>query len=472
MDSVKVDISKTKKEEQYDPANPTGDIVSQKLSETSEAKVKEIKDEKVEVKDEVKMDIDTTTDSDKKDTEISLTVTVNKKGRSVNDSDKKEDSQAKTKKYKCNVCDIKCYDEESFARHMNGLKHKQKMEVVMTSTSHQAVLIKSRLQAEEHLRQIEEAQKESGKVLPKGKALESHCKVCDKKFTGAYKDHKESKDHKEKEDRRKAGCKICNVISFNTYHDFTSHLKSDWHKKNRLKLKKDDNEEELSDLVTLDTVGFEEETTTETEVKDKTIEETKSPEFRKPLPVTSSTKPLPRSTSLELDEVIPDTYDPNLIVGQKFIVPVAGYFCKICHKFYNNESAAKVTHCQSKSHYERLLKNMEAKKAKAMELFSKTQLKTGTQEEKIDDNEPGTEETLKQNNDELNDSTTMELVDTKECEDEDKVTMETETTVEKSECAETIEIEFTEKPLAKSSPKIRQQKARRGGIRGRGARRN
>ncbi|XP_074655841.1 uncharacterized protein LOC141909331 [Tubulanus polymorphus] len=41
-------------------------------------------------------------------------------------------------------------------------------------------------------------------------------------------------------------------------------------------------------------------------------------------------------------------------IGQEFIVPVQGYFCKLCHKFYNNEQTAKIDHCMLKKHYENL----------------------------------------------------------------------------------------------------------------------
>lgn len=59
-------------------------------------------------------------------------------------------------------------------------------------------------------------------------------------------------------------------------------------------------------------------------------------------------------------------YEENKAYGQNYIIPVSGYFCKLCHKFYNNENAAKNTHCQSKAHFEKFEKiireKIEAKK--------------------------------------------------------------------------------------------------------------
>lgn len=41
------------------------------------------------------------------------------------------------------------------------------------------------------------------------------------------------------------------------------------------------------------------------------------------------------------------------VVGQNYIVAVTGFYCKLCSKFYNNEKAAKESHCQSRSHYDK-----------------------------------------------------------------------------------------------------------------------
>ena len=42
--------------------------------------------------------------------------------------------------------------------------------------------------------------------------------------------------------------------------------------------------------------------------------------------------------------------DPNPVVAMDHVVPMTGYYCKVCHKFYHNEVMAKVTHCRSKPH--------------------------------------------------------------------------------------------------------------------------
>nr|XP_039263863.1 serine/arginine repetitive matrix protein 1-like [Styela clava] len=55
-------------------------------------------------------------------------------------------------------------------------------------------------------------------------------------------------------------------------------------------------------------------------------------------------------------------YDAEVPLGQKYVIAVSGFFCKICHKFYNSESSAKITHCKSKTHYEKFSKWVVTKK--------------------------------------------------------------------------------------------------------------
>lgn len=40
--------------------------------------------------------------------------------------------------------------------------------------------------------------------------------------------------------------------------------------------------------------------------------------------------------------------------GVDFLVPVMGYICRICHKFYHSNSGAQLSHCKSLAHFENL----------------------------------------------------------------------------------------------------------------------
>lgn len=56
-----------------------------------------------------------------------------------------------------------------------------------------------------------------------------------------------------------------------------------------------------------------------------------------------------------------ETYSPSTAYGVDFLVPVMGYICRICHKFYHSNSGAQLSHCKSLAHFENLQKYKKAK---------------------------------------------------------------------------------------------------------------
>uniref|UniRef100_A0AAZ3SS07 Matrin-type domain-containing protein n=1 Tax=Oncorhynchus tshawytscha TaxID=74940 RepID=A0AAZ3SS07_ONCTS len=49
-------------------------------------------------------------------------------------------------------------------------------------------------------------------------------------------------------------------------------------------------------------------------------------------------------------------FSPHNPIGQDFVVPKTGFFCKLCSLFYGNEHTARKTHCSSLQHYQNLQK--------------------------------------------------------------------------------------------------------------------
>ncbi|XP_029600410.1 zinc finger protein 638 [Salmo trutta] len=49
-------------------------------------------------------------------------------------------------------------------------------------------------------------------------------------------------------------------------------------------------------------------------------------------------------------------FTPNNPIGQDFVVPKTGFFCKLCSRFYGSEHTAKKTHCSSLQHYQNMQK--------------------------------------------------------------------------------------------------------------------
>ena len=52
--------------------------------------------------------------------------------------------------------------------------------------------------------------------------------------------------------------------------------------------------------------------------------------------------------------IMSDVYSFFSLTGSSFFVPVAGFICRLCNKFYHFESSALHTHCKSMKHFENL----------------------------------------------------------------------------------------------------------------------
>ncbi|XP_016096762.1 uncharacterized protein [Sinocyclocheilus grahami] len=62
----------------------------------------------------------------------------------------------------------------------------------------------------------------------------------------------------------------------------------------------------------------------------------------------------------QLEKTPLSPYQPDQIVGVNYVIPVTGFFCKLCNMFYTDEKRAKSEHCRSLEHYNNLkLKHAE-----------------------------------------------------------------------------------------------------------------
>ncbi|XP_059405716.1 matrin-3 isoform X1 [Carassius carassius] len=62
----------------------------------------------------------------------------------------------------------------------------------------------------------------------------------------------------------------------------------------------------------------------------------------------------------QLEKTPLNPYQPDQIVGVNYVIPVTGFFCKLCNIFYTDEKRAKSEHCRSLEHYNNLkLKHAE-----------------------------------------------------------------------------------------------------------------
>ncbi|XP_076814094.1 uncharacterized protein LOC143460478 isoform X2 [Clavelina lepadiformis] len=90
----------------------------------------------------------------------------------------------------------------------------------------------------------------------------------------------------------------------------------------------------------------------------------------------------------EIDSFDLPDYDPDVPLGQKYVIAVSGFFCKICHKFYNSESSAKITHCKSRNHYDKFSKWLADKQVASLVQKRSATSNSSGQENKDDDEPP------------------------------------------------------------------------------------
>ncbi|GAA6098340.1 cdkn1a interacting zinc finger protein 1b isoform X4 [Tachysurus ichikawai] len=224
-------------------------------------------------------------------------------------------------KYCCYICNVTSPDQHDFQTHMISLGHQQKMmEIQHLSNTCLATLLPKMHQS----------------LQGKYRNLQRWCTICQCHFTGDLIEHRRTKKHKTAKVSSRPFCTVCER-HFRTPRKFVEHMKSSEHKQQVEELKEDGGPEVMEELITLDAIGCfedEDEYEEEGEEEDETVFEQVNPA-----------------------EITDDKeYDPDTQYGTSFVIPVAGFLCKLCHKFYHFESRARETHCKSLSHYQNLQK--------------------------------------------------------------------------------------------------------------------
>ncbi|ESO98275.1 hypothetical protein LOTGIDRAFT_231367 [Lottia gigantea] len=130
------------------------------------------------------------------------------------------------------------------------------------------------------------------------------CKICSIHGIRDFETHIKTPEHARMFDLCKAGCKLCSKKRYNSKPQYEKHQVSTLHK----------------------AVGISQSFIIKILVS------------KKKLVVESKLKP----------------YSASNTSGVEYVVPVAGFFCKLCKKFYNKESYAKDDHCKTKAHYDKV----------------------------------------------------------------------------------------------------------------------
>ncbi|XP_072096437.1 uncharacterized protein [Mobula birostris] len=214
---------------------------------------------------------------------------------SKSNEDSIEELDSMPSKFICYICNVNCYNQKNFQKHMTGTRHHQRLlEIQQMSNACLATIIPQ--------------QGSMGKGRESDKKRPRWCSTCQAHFRGNVIEHRRTQRHKVKLQR--------------------SSLDKD-----------QTGQDDPEDMITVDAVGCFDEDDEEGMTEDDSGSECLSDGD---------------SHQAFMSEFQTEPYDAETVYGQEFVVPVTGFLCKLCHKFYHSESTARFTHCKSLMHFQNL----------------------------------------------------------------------------------------------------------------------
>uniref|UniRef100_W5MBT9 Matrin-type domain-containing protein n=1 Tax=Lepisosteus oculatus TaxID=7918 RepID=W5MBT9_LEPOC len=181
--------------------------------------------------------------------------------------------------------------------------------------------------------------------------LQRWCATCQAHFTGDLIEHRRTREHKMAKHSSRPFCTVCKW-HFRTPRKFVEHMKSPEHKQRVEELRNEGGPEIPEELITVDAIGCFE---GEEDYEEEPTEGEEEDEDSQPSHSQKVVRPAQREVALE--EMRDDEeYDSETQYGSSFVVPVAGFLCRLCHKFYHFESTARLSHCKSQMHFQNLQK--------------------------------------------------------------------------------------------------------------------
>ncbi|XP_012495231.1 PREDICTED: cip1-interacting zinc finger protein isoform X1 [Propithecus coquereli] len=241
----------------------------------------------------------------------------------------------------CYICKANCTSQQEFQDHMSDAQHQQRLGEIQHMS--QACLLSLLPVPRDVL------ERESEDPPPR-----RWCNTCQLYYVGDLIQHRRTQDHKIAKQSLRPFCTVCNRY-FKTPRKFVEHVKSQGHKDKAKELKTLEKEiagQDEDHFITVDAVGCFEGDEEEEEEDDEEEEIEVEEEFCKQV----------RSRDISIEEWKgSEAYSPNTAYGVDFLVPVMGYVCRVCHKFYHSNSGAQLSHCKSLAHFENLQKYKAAK---------------------------------------------------------------------------------------------------------------
>ncbi|KAG9281635.1 cip1-interacting zinc finger protein [Astyanax mexicanus] len=242
-------------------------------------------------------------------------------------------------KFYCYICNITCHNQQNFQSHMNGLAHQQRMMEIQHMSNACLVTL---------LPRVQESLQGGRKDGEKRPGLQRWCATCQTHFTTNVMDHRKTKEHKICSRSSSPTCTLCRQ-QFRTSREFIEHMQSTEHRQHMEQLWKETGKENLNELC-LDAyaVGAD-------ETGDNSDEEER--------PDEENGEGLPVQMEITLEDMTEEEeFDQGTVYGSSFVIPVAGFLCRLCNQFYHFETSARSTHCKTLQHFQNM------KKYKALKL--------------------------------------------------------------------------------------------------------
>ncbi|XP_029625225.1 cdkn1a interacting zinc finger protein 1a [Salmo trutta] len=256
----------------------------------------------------------------------------------------KEEGDAANKFY-CYICTITCHNQQDFQSHMNSLVHQQRMMEIQHMSSACLVTLMPRVQES-----LQGGRRDSSfRDGEKRPGLQRWCATCQIHYTSTVMDHRRTSEHKLTSRTSNPSCTVCKR-HFRSPCLFLEHMQSQEHKQRVDELREEGGPAALAELVAMDEQGcFVDDGEEEGEEEDGEDGEQSSSHGKEGWPTQMEVALLE-----DIDE--DEEYDPDTVYGSSFVVPVAGFLCRICQHFYHFESSARHSHCKSLKHFENLKK--------------------------------------------------------------------------------------------------------------------
>ncbi|KAM4662111.1 cip1-interacting zinc finger protein isoform 2-T3 [Discoglossus pictus] len=277
-------------------------------------------------------------------------------------------------RFYCCICKTNCHSLQNFQSHLvTALHHQRFQEIQHLSNACLVTLLPT-------------AKDNQGTTIGKdGKKKQLRwCNVCQIHFSSDLIKHRRTQEHKLAKRSLRPFCTVCSR-HFKTPRKFVEHMKSPEHKQKsqevRLGEKEPVSPEEPEELITVDAVGcFEEDDDEEDDEEEGISEDDTSGEAAGPL---AEAEEMSFADTEGWEE-----YNADTAYGLDFMVPVAGYLCRLCHKFYSSDSSARLTHCKSLMHFQ----NVQRYKAVKSQVSTQPTTKLENQEAEVASDKTPTEQ--------------------------------------------------------------------------------